>query len=239
MTRNPEKSDDREDLSQESCTSRIQLPSGQGGILSDSDRRFLLRDNSAFPDLNWEGNETQKRWRIREKVKTALSDFQLLNLLDQKDKSLIFNDVFEDDDLPEHLKSLNSPTDQFLNSPDRQVSYYNPSALGEQYSYLQEAIIFLYTACELNPGPGFERLLEDSIQRYISNYSGTSNSMEIKNVSVNVAIEKTIEWSDLPNIDELERKLERGESLTREEIGELFIQGRIKSEDLSSVDIEP
>lgn len=236
MSEKPTKRDKKEDKSQDLLAERFHFPDGPSGILSDSDRRFLLRDDPAFPDLEWEGDETQKRWRIREKVKTALHDFQLLNQLDQKDQKLIVDDVL-DNPVSEWLENFNKPRAPYLIGPKQQMSHYSPSALGEQYQHLQEVVIFLYTVCALIPGPSFEDLIEDSIQRHIMDNSSAPDSGEIINANVNVTVDKEVVWDDLPDIEDLEAKLERGEGLTLEEIGELFIQGHIESGDVSAGDV--
>jgi hypothetical protein len=66
------------------------------GMLTKKDREYLLGEQ---PDIN-EHTETQKRHRIRKRVRNALLDFPLLRHMQTRDRNLIFEDLNVGEDGP-------------------------------------------------------------------------------------------------------------------------------------------
>jgi hypothetical protein len=202
---------------QQDPADRLDIPDGPGGVLSKSDYVFLLHGHPEFPDLEWEGDESQKQWRIREKVKTALKDFEMVNRLEEDQLELIFDDVVP--------KGEKAPL----------------YAWGDRYDDLLNVMSFVYNACSVIPELEFEDVVEETVRRHTPMIKGdfTGPGKRARNVDVNVSIDVDIEWEDVYDADAIEGKLERGEQITREEIGELYVQGRIEPGELSADDVDP
>lgn len=216
---------------------RLKLPDGPGGVLSKSDRIYLLHDHPEFPYLEWDGNDNQKRWRIRQKVKSALHDFQLVNGLSKKELELILDDVYVGDEDPETLEGYT--IDDVTPESKQYLSGYG---WGDQYDHLLSMMSFLYSACDVVPLLTFEHLVEETVRRNVPHYRGDApfgQGQRATNVEVDVDIDVSIDWESVFDPDEIEAKLERGEPISREEVGELFLQGRVKPGDLGADDVDP
>lgn len=214
---------------------RLISPNGPGGILTASDRRYLLHDHPAFPGVDWNGNdEPQKRLRIRKRIKNVLQDFLLVENLSERELELIFDDVYngsESSDRPGRALSNTFATDQ------ADVTEYG---WGEQYEQLLSGMSLFYRACDVVPMLSFEDLVEATVRRNTPTYRDDASGTQGKrasNINVDVSIDVDIEWRDVYDADEIEAKIERGEPLARDEIGELFLQGRIEPGDLSPGDV--
>lgn len=236
-----EESDDEPDRGAgeppEDPVERLNLPEGPGGILTESDRVYLLHDHPEFPYLEWEGNDNQKRWRIRQKVQNALHDFQLVSSLSKKELELILDDVYVGSEDPEDLEGYT--IDDF--TPDSQP-FRASMGWGDQYGHLLSMMTFAYRACDVVPLLTFEHLVEETVRRNVPHYRGNApfgQGQRATNVDVDVEIDVNIEWEDVLDADEIEEKLERGEPITREEVGELFIQGRLQPGDIGADDVDP
>lgn len=207
-------------------STELDLPDGPGGILTDSDRRYLASDE-------WEGDENQKRWRIRRKVQNAFWDFQLLNKLSSDEMELIFDDVYRGNREIEERIEANTIDDLDDQLPEEFPSW----EYGEQYPHLLSAMEFIHRVCEVTPFLTFQKLIEQAIRHRTWRYADDPAYQRGKRVA-GVSIDVNIDWEDVYDADEIERKLQRGEQLTRWEVGELYIQGRIEKGDLSANDIE-
>lgn len=212
---------------------RLDFPEGPNGILSDKDRIFLLSGHPEFPELDGgTGDAAQKRWRIRQKVENALHDFQLLQDLDHHELDLILDDVYALDASPSTMEDF---TIYDIEDPEEM----RVNGWGDQFDQLLAMMVFLHRACEVTPLLTFEYLIEEAVREIAPKYRQTEYGarQRAKNIDVDATINVDIEWVNQPDVDEVEKKLERGESLTREEIGELFLQGRIEPGDLSPDDV--
>lgn len=238
MTDEPDDKHDRGDGEPpDDPVERLDLPDGPGGILTESDRVYLLHDHPEFPFLEWDGNDTQKRWRIRQKVQNALHDFQLVSSLPEKELELILDDVYAGSEDSDDLEGYT--IDDF--TPDSQ-SYRASMGWGDQYDHLLAMMTFVYRACDIVPLLTFEHLVEETVRRNVPHFRGGApfrQGQRATNVEVEVDIDVDIEWENVLDADEIEEKLERGEPITREEVGELFLQGRIEPGDIGADDVDP
>jgi len=229
MSKEPTEQENQNDDPKEDLYDRLDLPDGPGGILTKSDRIYFLHDSPQFPDLEWEGDDTQKRWRIRQKIKNALWDFELLQYLPQSELDLILDDVFVIDEDDSGIATIR---------PYGRTGPY----LGPQFHHLVSTMLFLYRACDSLRFLDFEELVEETVRRGVPSYRDESPSgqgQRAKNVDIDVSIDVDIEWENVFDADGIEQKLERGEPLTRAEVGELFLHGRVERGDLSADDVDP
>jgi len=216
---------------------RLNFPDGPGGILTDSDRIYLLHDHPEFPYLEWDGDDSQKRWRIRQKVQSALHDFQLVSGLPQSELELILDDVYagsEDEDALEGY-TIDDVT------PESQ-RYLGRMGWGDQYDHLMAMMSFAHRACDVVPLLTFEHLVEETIRRHTPKFRGNApfgQGQRATNIEVEVDIDIDVEWENVLDADEIEERLERGEAISREEVGELFIQGRLQPGDIGADDVDP
>lgn len=217
----------------EDAIEELNFPDGRG-ILSDKDRLFLLRQHSELRDLPGDvKNKAQKRWRMREKISNAFYDFYLLDkFLPDEELDLILDDIYAE---------AVDPTD--LSDAERQVLLRSGDQLGTwgaQYDHLVGAMSFLYRAAESDPILTFEHLIEQTVYRNIPLWVDDAPFGEgryASSVDIEVDINLDIEWSETYDLDAIEDRLDRGEALTREEIGELFLQGRLEPGDVNAEDI--
>jgi len=213
-----------------------EFPEGPKGILTDSDRTYLLKDNPEYPGVAWEGDEVQKRWRIRRRVQNALYDFQLLSELDADELDLIFNDVLSDDMDPSTWQDYT--VDDLTSESQEEM---RRSGWGDQFEYLVSLIVFAHRACDVSPLLTFEHLVEVAVRRRAPRYRGNApygQGQRASNIDVDVDIDVDIEWENVLDADEIEEKLERGEPLSRAEIGELFLQDRLEPGDIDPGDVD-
>jgi len=221
----------------EDPTETLDFPDGPGGILTDSDRVFLLHDHPDFPELEWDGDANQKRWRIRQKVKNALDDMRLVSSLDDKELELILDNVYVGEDA-EILAREDYSIDDLTEESREQLPI---DGWGEQYQHLLAMMQFAYRACNVVPLLTFEHLMEETVYKQTPRFRGAApfrGGKKARNVNVDVSIDVNVEWEPVLDVEEIETKLERGEKLTREEVGELFLQGRIEPGDLGADDVD-
>jgi len=213
------------------------FPDGPKGILTDSDRTYLLSTDSEFPGVTWEGDETQKRWRIRRRVQNALYDFQLLSELDASELDLIFNDVL-DDEMDSSLWQ-NYTVDDLTAESKLEMRRFG---WGDQFEYLLSMMVFAHRACDVSPLLTFEHLVEEAVRRRAPRYRGNApfgQGQRATSINVDVDIDVDIEWEDILIAEEIEEKLESGDTISREEVGQLFLEGRIEPGDLGADDVDP
>lgn len=215
-----------DDGDSESESSELKFPEGPGGILTDSDRRYLVGED-------WGDYESQKQWRVRRKVQNAFWDFQLLNGLPRDQLEMIFDDVYRGrDELEKRAKA------ETIDDLDEELPGYIPSwEWGEQFQHLISVMVFVHRVCEITPFLTFEKVIKQALHHRTGPYTDDPAYQKGKRIA-DVSIDVNIEWEDVYDADEIERKLQRGEQLTRWEVGELYIQGRIDKGDLSANDIE-
>ncbi|WP_139326601.1 hypothetical protein [Natrinema saccharevitans] len=194
---------------------------GPNGILTDSDRQYLLSQISGY-DVDWSGDENQKRWRIREKIKAGFDDFRWITSLDDKEFELIFDDL-----------GFAADVDEIPTGSVREI--LAELGHGHQQNDLQATLEVIYKACLMAPRVDFDRLVEQAVLNAESRWTDHAPGGKYP-VSVDASVE--VEYQDIPDVETIEEKLEYGERITREEIGELFLKGRIEPGDLSQRDID-
>lgn len=205
---------------------QFQFPEEPGGILSDSDRRFLIDENPRFADLGWEGDTSQKWWRIRNKIKSGLWDFQLLSDLDDSQLELILEDVRIDD-------SVNPG--EFDESAQH---WLQRLGWGEQYYHLLAMMVFLHRACEIAPVLTFDHLVEETERLQTPTFRrNPATGTRERAKSIDVTIDRDVTWEPVPKVVDIEAKREQGEPLTLEEIGKLAIEERIEPGDLDDEEV--
>ena len=209
----------------ESLAERFNFPDQRGGILTDSDREYIT---GKVIGEEYEGQEPQKRLRIRKRVKSALHDFIYLSspmMFPDEELNLVLDDIYKEDEPPRRGGGGRLRHGQY----------------GEQVDHLLAAMRFLHRATEMTDGLEFEDLIEAAVwentPRVRGRYPGGGGE-EAREVNVTANIDVDIEWRKVYDADDIEAKLERGEQLTRDEIGELFVQGRIESGDLGAQDVD-
>jgi hypothetical protein len=226
------KDDTDPDGSPEDRFEELDTPDGPGGILSDSDRRFLLsRVNFDLgPQVKWEGaDEYQKMYRIRQKVKTAIHDFKFLKELDDSDLEIIFDDVAVDD--PD-----NAATVTLDGIEDGERVYVG---WGRQFNHLVAALEFFERAAEIVGPLRLDELLEVAIERRVPKHreNGPNGLPQTADVEVDVTIDVDVEWEDTYDAESILEKYREGEKLTRAEIGELFVRGEIEPGDIGADEV--
>lgn len=218
---------------------RFDFPDGIGGILTDNDRKFLMsifsRDTKGY---DFDGHEAQKRLRIRKKVKTALHDFTYLSdqmVFPDKELDLVLDDILRKDEY-EDLDVGN------LTETDKEAyQRLNSYVWGDQVEHLVAAMKFLHRAAELAPGLSFEDLIEAAVWENTPQIRGAypgGGGERARRITVNADVSVDVDWERIYDVEEIEAKLERGEQLTRDEIGELFVQGRIEPGDLGAENVD-
>lgn len=204
------------------------------GILSDSDKQYLASLANLNEDGEWDGDETQKRFRIRKKIQAALLDFPGISGLPRKEYELIFKDLEEVN--PGPISRAKDERTGELITVDWEA---------DQYEALKHMLIFIYNACRLEPNVDFETLLERAIS-FSENDRLREQAMDLEaktltrtrfvdDVSVNIEIS----YRDQPDVQDIKAKLDRGEGLTRAEIGELYLKGEIDELELTRADLDP
>lgn len=199
------------------------------GILSRSDKKYLQSLTSDAEDDLWDGDETQKRFRIRKKVQAALQDFPGLSGLPRQEYELIFKDL------------ENSGTESLTSTGDKKTGEtITVDWDTTQYQALVHMLVFIYKATLLEPTINFEHLVEQAVVRGEQSFSSESRSQKIEDANVN--IDKT--YRDELNIGEIKQKLENGEQITREELGHLLFRKKEnaileeENSDLDAIDID-
>jgi hypothetical protein len=225
-------SDEGEDATEgEEAFRRLNLPEGPGGLLTNTDREFLMRDDPRFPSVDWSGHEAQKRWRVRKRIERGLADFQLVNNLNAEELELILDEVVVDEDVPDNVTGeVTAETGR--SAPGKRW--------GPQYGHLIEAMTFLYRACDVVPFLTFEHLVEETIRRETPTVRGEEpleQGQVAKGVHVDVNFDIDVEWEDVLDVEEIEAKFDRGERLTRQEIGELVVEGRVDPGEIGPDDV--
>jgi hypothetical protein len=219
---------------------RLNIPDGRG-ILTKSHRHFMFAglDDPAFADIHWEGDVNQKRWRIRQRVKSALHDFKLLSdpaMFSDRDLEIALDDIYVRD--PSNAEEYSNPGP----NADGARRFKGVYGWGEQLEHLIATMSFLHRAADVVPMLSFEDLVEagvrENVPRERENPEGTG-TLYASHVSVHASIDMDVQWAESFDVDDIEEKLERGEPLSRTEIGELFVQGRIEPGDLGADDVDP
>jgi hypothetical protein len=218
---------------------RLNLPEGRG-VLTKGHRRFMFAglDDPAFADIDWEGDVNQKRWRIRQRVKAALHDFKLLSdpaMFSDRDLEIALDDVYVRD--PSNAEEYSTPEA----GEDGARIFNGVYGWGDQLDHLVATMSFLHRAADVVPMLSFEDLVEagvrENVPRERENPEGTG-TVYVNSVSVDASIDVDIQWSESFDVDDIEEKLERGEGLTRSEVAELFLHGRIERGDLGADDLD-
>jgi hypothetical protein len=218
----------------------LNLPEGRG-VLTKGHREFMFAglDDPAFAGIDWEGDVNQKRWRIRQRVKAALHDFKLLSdpaMFSDRDLEIALDDVYVRD--PSNAEEYSNP-DPDADGARRFRGVYG---WGEQLEHLIATMSFLHRAADVVPMLSFEDLVEAGIRENIPRHRENPNgvgTLFASRISVDASIDVDVQWSESLDVDDIEEKLERGEQLSREEIGELFVHGRIERGDLGADDVDP
>lgn len=219
---------------------RLNLPEGRG-VLTKGHREFMFAglDGPAFEDIHWEGDVNQKRWRIRQRVKAALHDFMLLSdpsMFSDRDLEMALDDVYVRD--PDNPGEYSDP-DPDSDGGRRFNGIYG---WGEQLDHLIATMSFLHRAADVVPMLSFEDLVEAGVRENVPLHRESPNgtgTLRATRLSVDASIDVDVEYTESVDVEEIEAKLERGERLTREEIGELFVQGRIEPGDIGADDVDP
>jgi len=184
------------------------------GILTDSDREYIYGEKEV-------ANESQKRYRMRNKVQAALEDYFDLMLLSDDEYELIFQDLaWKTDARPEHILFA--------------VEHSNREDLpgyGDQYWHLAAMVAFAYKASLYEPTVDFDMLVSDAIS--LVEVQKAENSDDHQQ-PVDVSVSTNVEHRTVPDADTILQKLEHGGRLNREEIGELYVSGH-----LDDVEIAP
>jgi hypothetical protein len=185
------------------------------GILSDSDKEYLA---SLDPENEsaWDGDKTQKRFRIRQKIQAAIDDFVAISNLPRKEYELIFKEL--DKRRVESIVSVSTGESNESVTTEWEA---------DQYTGLLHMLIFIYKACRLEPNVEFERLVEEAISLG-EHERDEQTSLGPGGRYVNeVDVDIDISYQTQPDIEEIKAKLEQGGTLTRAEIGELYIKGEL------------
>lgn len=136
--------------------------SGPNGILSDSDLRYLASLDSENEDV-WDGNENQKRYRMRRKIQAALRDFPGIAGLPSHEYELILKDL-DDTSRGYRQETLDEKTGETITTDweaDKKMA-------------LRNMLMFVYKACELEPTIDFSALVEDAIS--LTEYKWLNNN---------------------------------------------------------------
>lgn len=204
------------------------------GILSDSDKQYLASLGNVSENGGWDGNETQKRFRMRKKIQAALLDFPGISGLPRKEYELIFKD----------LNDINrGPISRAKDEKTGELITIDWEA--DQYEALKHMLIFVYNACQLEPDVDFKSLVKRAV-RFSENDRLRNQSMDVESRTLSrtrfvddVSVDIDITYRDQPDVQEIKAKLDRGEGLTREEIGELYLKGEIDKLELTLADLDP
>lgn len=202
--------------------------SGPKGILSDSDKRYLSSLNPEDEE-KWDGDENQKRLRLRKKIQAAIKDFPGIAGLPKREYELILQDLHGD--RPGYVDEV---TDE--KTGDRvTVDWDVDQSIG-----LEHMLMFIYNACQMEPTLDFESLLEGAIHRgerrwiHHGETDPDTGSKFVEDVNVNI----DVTYGERPDVEAIKAKLDRGEKISRAEIGELYIEGELDDFDLSPDDYE-
>jgi hypothetical protein len=185
------------------------------GILTDSDREYIHGEKEV-------ANESQKRYRMRNKVQAALKDYLDLMLLSDEEYELIFQDLaWKADARPEDILFA------IRVCADRE----DLPGYGDQYWHLVAMVAFAYKASLHEPTVDFDQLVNDAIT--VAEVQKAENSDD-RRQSLEVSVSTNVECQTMPDAETILRKLKHGGRLNREEIGELYLSGH-----LGDVEIKP
>jgi len=171
------------------------------GMLTYDDREYLLGQKNVSG-----GSEAQLRQRMRDRVRNALLDFELLlKAMEDRDIQTIFDNITE-------------------------PPWPRESEISEVYHGSEYALAFLYYGITECTHANFERLLETAIERGSGRQRKAREGPHGKFAEASVNIE--LDWFvGLIDHEHAREKLREGESLTEKEIGSLVRHGELEDED--------
>ena len=205
--------------------------SGPNGILSSSDKEYLASMDPR-QDVVWSGDEAQKRFRMREKIKAALLDFPGISGLPREEYELIFKDLRDVN--PGPIRSAQDQKTGEMITVDWEA---------DQYEALKHMLVFVYEACRLEPAVDFETLLETAIRwaeetRLENENLKTDRALSSPKSVDNVTAAINISYHEQPSVEDIKAKLERNEGLGLDEIGLLALMGELNDIELSPFDLD-
>jgi hypothetical protein len=171
------------------------------GLLTYDDREYLLGKKDVSG-----GSESQLRQRMRDRIRNALLDFELLLA------------CMEDRDIQTVFDNISKPP--WPDGSDGADVYH-----GSQY-----ALAFIYHGITECTHANFDRLLEEAIQHASGRSRMADEGPHRRFAEASVNIE--VEWSvGVIDNDHALEKLREGELLSEKEIGSLVRDGDLEKED--------
>lgn len=181
------------------------------GILTPDDRKYL-RGSEEKRNIT-EGTEVNVRLRIRNRIKHALADFELLvHNLSAKDRQLLFE------------TNGHRQREEFV--ADGVVARNEERGAG----WLEQVVIFVYMVCR-DWGLDFEALIERAVTRaetsvWLDGQFKRREGCHRANVTVDLQRDVAVD------VERAKQRFKDGEYLTLPEIGGLVREGFVDNDDL-------
>lgn len=190
--------------------------SKQPGILTESQRRYLLGQRDVEPD-----SERVIRSRIRNRAIEAVRDFEILAIgLSERDHKLIFEKGMGHD-----IGSGGSHTPRTVEDDDKQFIFVNGVQSG--WSFLFEGMRMLGRDIG-----DMERMLELAIGDAETSGGSWVDNPDFTSVRADVSIE----FEEAHSPERLYKQLHQGKRLEDEELGRLVRSGILSPSDLATIE---
>lgn len=176
----------------------------QPGLLTYDDREFLIGEKD-HPESTYK----QARQRLRDRVRNGFADFAYLELLDDRDRELIFSDV----------GSTLGAVDGEEGDEDVTIGLY-------------KLIAFLFDGCDRYAPQDLEEVIERGIDEHVkSREKAVGPHGEIVSVRPTANVSIDVEWGEVVDSEAALERLRDGERLRSHEVAEILSWEQLTEED--------